>query len=268
MRAAPGPDPRLTAALHRFAHSGPVLVALDFDGVLAPLVDDPGASKMLPGSRGALRRLITVPRVSLALLSGRTLDDLRALAQAPPGTLLVASHGAEVEGVAQALDERTSQLLAQVQEELTTLAAEHPGTHVEAKPMGAVLHTRRAAGGVAARATSQALRGPAQHEGVTAMRGKDVVELSVVDSDKGQALAELRLQTAATAVLFAGDDVTDEHAFKRLWPTMGDIGIKVGEGETAAEHRVESCEAFSLVLNVLADLLQDRMPPPAGSRPG
>jgi hypothetical protein len=63
-------------------------------------------------------------------------------------------------------------------------------------------------------------------------RGKEVVEVSVVEAGKGVALDRLREQVAAEGVLYAGDDVTDENAFAVLRP--GDIGVKVGDGETLA----------------------------------
>ena len=58
----------------------------------------------------------------------------------------------------------------------------------------------------------------------------------MLEVSKGAALDRLRERIGADAVLFAGDDVTDETAFARLRP--GDVGVKVGEGDTAAEHRV------------------------------
>ena len=118
-----------------------------------------------------------------------------------------------------------------------------------------MLHTRQARGTIAARATAAALRGPAALDGVTTMRGKDVVELSVVEADKGTAVEALRGETGAAAVFFAGDDVTDENVLRRLWPSNGDVGVKVGEGETAAEFRVTDCAAMADLLNDLADLL-------------
>ncbi len=248
-------DPTLRAALASFVARRPVLVALDFDGVLAPLVDDPDSSRPLEASSAALRRLAGAPGVHLALVSGRVMDDLRRLSGAPAGTVLVASHGAELEGVPTELDEPTAELLARVSDELHRLSDEHPGTHVESKPAGAVLHTRRAAPDVARRATAKALSGPARRPGVRLMRGKDVVELSVVDSDKGRALSDLRQRLGVAAVLYAGDDVTDEHALATLMPHAGDVGVKVGPGDTVAAHRVASPDDVAALLAVLADLL-------------
>jgi trehalose 6-phosphate phosphatase len=248
-------DPTLRAALESFVARRPVLVALDFDGVLAPLVDDPDTSRPLDVSSAALGRIAGAPGVRLALVSGRAMSDLRRLSGAPEGTVLVASHGAEVEGVPTALDEPTAELLARVRDELQALSDEHPGTHVEAKPAGAVLHTRRAAPDVAHHAVTEALSGPARREGVRLMRGKDVVELSVVDADKGRAVSDLRQRLGVSAVLYAGDDVTDEHALATLMPQAGDVGVKVGPGESVAAHRVASPDDVAVLLTTLADLL-------------
>ena len=65
-------------------------------------------------------------------------------------------------------------------------------------------------------------------------------------------LARLREAVGATAVLFAGDDVTDEDALRSLGE--GDLGIRVGPGETAASHRVADPAAIGRLLGELADL--------------
>ena len=74
----------------------------------------------------------------------------------------------------------------------------------------------------------------------------------MVHTNKGEGLRALRELTGATAVLFAGDDVTDERGFEVLAP--GDVGIKVGDGSTVAGYRVASPEAFTEVLTELARL--------------
>ena len=66
----------------------PLLVALDFDGTLAPLQDDPSRSAIPPEGVAVLQRLSAVPEVTLALVSGRSMADLHALAAVPAGTVL------------------------------------------------------------------------------------------------------------------------------------------------------------------------------------
>ena len=58
--------------------------------------------------------------------------------------------------------------------------------------------------------------------------GKAVLEFAVISTDKGEAVDILRDQHDASAVVFFGDDVTDEKAFRRL--RDGDVGVKVGTG--------------------------------------
>ena len=93
----------LDDALDRLAALPRLLVALDFDGVLAPLVDDPSTSRPLPGSADAVRRLSAHPRTTVVLLSGRGRDDLAAVSGFGPPVHLVGSHGAEFDAELSAL---------------------------------------------------------------------------------------------------------------------------------------------------------------------
>ncbi len=249
----------LAAALRAFAALPRVLVALDFDGVLAPIVTDPAASAPLPASAAAVARLAGSPGTSVALVSGRSLTSLRTVADPPDGVVLVASHGAEVDGAPPALDDAARAALAAATREVEAVVAGSPGTSAETKPAGVVLHTRRAAPDVAARAARAVLDGPAARPGVHAMEGKAVVELSVVEASKGAAVRALRERLGVDAVLFAGDDVTDETALSTLEPDR-DVGVKVGEGPTAAAHRVADPEAVAALLTELADLRQGGRP--------
>jgi trehalose 6-phosphate phosphatase len=83
--------------------------------------------------------------------------------------------------------------------------------------------------------------------------GKRVLESSVVHASKGEGVEFLRQSSGATAVVFAGDDVTDEDALGRLVP--GDLGLKVGFDFTQAEFRVE---APAQVGEFLEALLRER----------
>jgi trehalose-phosphatase len=226
----------------------PLLVALDFDGVCAPLVDDPATSRMLGPTREAVRQL-HADGCHVALVSGRALADLRAVAEPEPGWLLVGGHGAEPgHGDGPALSEQESRLLRDIGAAVDDVVAQHPGTAAEHKPTSVVLHTRRADDERTAAATEAVLAGPAARDGVHTRRGHDVVEMAVVVADKGTAVRGLRERTGAASVLYVGDDVTDEDAFAALDPEAGDVGVKVGDGDTVAAHRVASPEAVTDLL--------------------
>ncbi|PFG37352.1 trehalose 6-phosphatase [Flavimobilis soli] len=244
------------------AADGPVLVASDFDGVVARLVDKPDESRPTASAGAALARLAagSPDRVRLALVSGRRLDDLARVSRVPAGTLLVGSHGAEQGRVTGEGLEHTPVALSADEadrlENLTTAFEEVAGTAegawVEHKPTAAVLHVRLAGPEDTVRATAEAVAA-SESLGLPPMRGKDVVETGVVATSKGQALEALRAETGARAVFYMGDDVTDERAFAVLHD--GDVSVRVGPGETVARHRVADPDEAALVLTRLADLL-------------
>lgn len=246
----------LETALADFSTVSPRLVALDFDGVCAPIVATPGDARMLPAVREALTLLQGMDGVRVALVSGRSLDDLRAVAKPDDDLLLVGSHGAETAaGDAEPeplLDEAEQELLARVRREVADVVASHEGTHLEDKPAGVVLHTRRASRDQARAATETLLEQVPWPSGVHLRKGKEVVELSVLSADKGEALLRLKDLTGCRAVLYVGDDVTDEDAFGLLDQNAHDVAIKVGPGQTAARHRIGAPEDLPAVLLALA----------------
>ncbi|WP_255770350.1 trehalose-phosphatase [Pseudarthrobacter sulfonivorans] len=250
-------SPELREAVRRIARTEHLLVALDFDGTISPIVDRAGDARPLPRSATAFAGLAALPRTTTALLSGRALASLRAVASPPVNTLLIGSHGAEAwlgPGSAElTLDEGQRLLLAQVRGVLEDIVEQAPGTLLEDKPAGVVLHTRLAEDDVAEDAVAAARSVLQNRKGVFLKEGKRVLETSVVNASKGEGLTFLRQITGATAVLFAGDDVTDEDALARLEP--GDVGVKVGLDFTQAEFRVE---APVHVAELLEALLQER----------
>jgi trehalose 6-phosphate synthase/phosphatase len=259
--------PELAERLDQLAATdGPVLVASDFDGVLAPLVDDPSSSRTSPRSARALGRIARRPtsQARLALVSGRDLDTLAQLSRAPSGTLLIGSHGAERGEVTTAgvqvhelhLTEGQASLLQRITDGLEEIADRHTGVWVETKPTASVLHTRRSTHDGAAQAT-EAARTLAERLGVGTLEGKDVVEIQVVETSKGKAIDAMRSELGAQAVLYLGDDVTDEHAFAVL--TASDVAVKVGAGETIADFRVASTKSVAVLLEHLAGALERRM---------
>ena len=267
VRLAQGSAPsaeELDAALTAFASTPRILVASDFDGVLAPIVADRDAAAADPQALSALRELAESEGVNVALVSGRALQDLDARTGMPLSVVLVGSHGAEVgalphdmnagtlDGDALRMHEDDQRLLQSITATLEQIATKHPGAEVEVKPASAVLHTRNARGRGRINATEAALEYARSLPDVKVTPGKEVVEFSVVDSSKGEAIATLARACAADAWLYLGDDVTDESAFERLGDH--DLGIKVGAGDTAATFRVDSPEEVTAVLERLLAL--------------
>lgn len=251
------PEP-LTGALRELARVSTVLIALDFDGTLAPEVDDPAAARALPEAREAVLRLTGMRRTRVALVSGRALTSLEAVAQLPDGVLLVGSHGAEIrlDAGATAIPLRAGELddLDTLREVLDGVAADLDDVWVEPKPVGFALHTRLATEAdsrIAHLEALQQVRAALDGGGVHVREGKNVLEFSIRSTTKGEAIEHLRRYTGADAVFYAGDDVTDEDAFEALGPD--DLGLKSGQGPTLAAFRVPGPAEVALVLARLAD---------------
>lgn len=246
----------LNEALHEISGAEKLLVALDFDGTLAPHVDQPEDARAVEGTREAVQRLLDLPGVRVAFVSGRALVSLRNVAQPQSNVLLTGSHGIEVQ-----LDTPDIELglVAAELEQLDALAGvlerisgSVSGTWIERKPAGLALHTRLATPDAGREAQRQARDQTGELlPALTVREGKNVLEFSVRSSTKGDALERLREHTGADRVLYAGDDVTDEDAFAVLRP--GDIGIKIGAGVSLAGYRVRGPGEVTDMLRLLAD---------------
>ncbi len=243
----------LADAVERVCRTGHLLVAMDFDGTLSPIVSRAEDARPLPAAAAVFAAIAELPWTTTALISGRALASLRAVASPPANSLMIGSHGAELwlgHGAPPlVLDAHAAEVLGVVTGILQEIVGSHAGTILEQKPAGAVLHTRLAEDPVAAAAVAQAHERLDGLDGAYISEGKRVLEVSVVRADKGHGLRQLQDASGATAVVFAGDDVTDEHAFAALGP--GDVGVKVGTGETGAQFRIASPESVPALLELI-----------------
>ncbi|MDR0945319.1 MAG: trehalose-phosphatase [Bifidobacteriaceae bacterium] len=237
----------------------PLLVALDFDGTLAPLQDDPQDSRALPEGVRALRALAACPAVRLALISGRGLADLSPLAEVPEGTWLIGSHGAELGRrtagggleVAEGVDPAGRARLDEAAARLEPLTGD--GAWIERKPAATVFHTRLVSDRQEAARRHAAAIDIGRAMGMEILEGKNVAELGISSVTKADAIGRLRTLLAPERIFYAGDDTTDENAFAALSP--GDVAVKVGPGRTAARWRVADPAALCALLGRLAALL-------------
>ena len=250
------PEP-LREALAAIAVTPRLLVALDFDGTLATQVDRPENARALPESRAAVERMLQLPATRVALVSGRSLADLERVSRFGRDVLLVGSHGIELRlddpDDVIALNDKERESMAVLEQVLEQVADSLDQVWLEPKPAGYALHTRLATNRRSRVAHLVAMsEAQAEVDDLKVRMGKDVIEFSVRSTTKGEAVEHLRRYTNATAVFYAGDDVTDEDAFAALGP--GDLGVKSGSGETAAAHRVQGPRQVATVLTQLADL--------------
>ncbi|WP_434970271.1 trehalose-phosphatase [Microbacterium sp. bgisy207] len=236
-----------------------LLVALDFDGTLSPHVVDPMTARMLPAAREAVHALAELPETTVALVSGRSLVDLRIIAEHGDDSpiVLAASHGAEYwipgEGAVEpAEDDAERGLRDLLRARAEEIVADYDGVWIEPKTFGFGVHTRNATdevGEQAAAAVDAMVAGAAPDW--RRRTGKKIVEYAFRQEGKDTAIANLRERLGADAVLFAGDDTTDEDALRSLQPQ--DLGIHVGDGPTAARVSVADIPAMAAALAELAD---------------
>lgn len=259
----------LDEALGRAAAAESLLVATDFDGVLAPFDVDPMAVRPAAGGMESLRALAALPATTVAIVSGRDLEALGALASVGEDEpiVLIGSHGAESTSPAvrfameaAAVSTEDERRLAALDADISRLLAErHPMATVEHKAAAVVVHTRGLPRDIADAAVAEAREVALTHSGVRVLKGKSVLELSVSHADKGSAVTALGRDRGVTARMYFGDDVTDEDVFARMTQPE-DVTVKVGPGSTAARHRVDDIPAVVAALEQLLATRRTRTP--------
>ncbi len=248
-------DPALVDELNRFAALESVLIALDFDGTLAPEVDVPDAARALPEAVEQLEALQRSPGVTIAFVSGRSLASLDVVVPPTVTGAMIGSHGLELRiapgDEVPAVNDVDRSRVESLHAALAPLVAAVDGAWIEHKPAGFAVHTRVVEAPAAA-ALQAAVREAAADldSDLTVRDGKNVVEFAARNATKGDGLRALRSRLHPEAVFFAGDDVTDEDALAVLG--AGDVGVKVGSAQTVAPWRVSSPQQLVLVLETIA----------------
>lgn len=223
------------------------LIAVDFDGTLAPIVSDPADARATPDAVAALRELACLAG-TVAVITGRPAQEAAALAGVAdvPQVIVLGHYGNQrwERGVLASSPAPPGLDLART-ELPSVLSREHAdeATWVEDKGEAVAVHTRRAADPAA---ELDRLREPlmalAERAGLVLEPGRFVLELRAPGADKGQALIALAAKRNPAAVMYCGDDLGDRPAFRavRQMRTRGTPGVVVCSGsaevpELAAE---------------------------------
>ena len=228
----------------------PILIGLDVDGVLAPIVAHAHDASLLGGMAAAVGAVAGLDGVHVAVVSGRSLAGLEQFGFVDD-VEVIGSHGMERRDHPMApltADEQTR--LARLGDAAARAAARAgEGAWVEHKPASVVLHVRQADQAVGPLALVELAEEIGTVEGATTKAGSGVLEAFARHADKGTALVALGHRLGVATTVFVGDDVTDEDAFSRLGPD--DVAIKVGDADTIARHRLRDPDAVLAFLETI-----------------
>lgn len=237
----------------RVSRAERILLMLDFDGTLAPIVPRPSDARIPDAALPTLRNLQANPRVNLAIVSGRGARDVRALAGLA-NVHYFGSHGRERIRPGSGDVELNSASLPRVRACCRRLAEELShveGFHVEDKGTAAAAHFRN----VDTRHwhhVERAVREAAAIGSLNVSQGKRVFDITPNDGvDKGTAALELLGELGGLPIYF-GDDTTDETAFAALPDEAITVYVGPEAGRSGARYRVSEPEEVRRALAWLA----------------
>jgi trehalose 6-phosphate phosphatase len=212
----------------RLRELSPVLVALDFDGTLAPISPHPEDARPVAGADQVLRG-IRATGATLAVVTGRSVVSLLRVSGfgAIPGIVIYGTHGAERWEAGRLRAAAPPPGLEELRGRLPGLVASlvrEPDVWIEDKSLSLVVHARLTAD--PERVLGQ-LRKPVEEAatavGLGVRPGREVLEICLPGIGKGTAVREL-LGAEPAAVLYAGDDVGDLDAVAEVNAWAGRSG--------------------------------------------
>ncbi|SFB94359.1 trehalose 6-phosphate phosphatase [Halobiforma haloterrestris] len=258
---------RLPRVRERIEGGSRLLLCLDFDGTLAPIVDEPDEAAPTEDNRAAVAALSDHPAIDTAIVSGRALADVRERIDGP--SIYAGNHGLELARkgsvAVHPVARKRTRLIEAVCETLETALDTVPNARIENKGVTATVHVRSvpsAARPVVAERT-RAVVDRLAGDDLEISTGKRILEIEpAVPWGKGNAVALIAADAPADAVpIYVGDDVTDESAFRTVLPEG--IAVRVGDSApSAASCRVEDPDDVTTFLQWLGTAGIDLLDPP------
>jgi trehalose-phosphatase len=226
---------------------GHLHVFADFDGTLAPIAPTPEAAVLSERARAVLERLVARPRATVTIVSGRAVETLERKI-AVPGLTYVGNHGMEVlrdgERTEHPVATAARPAIERLAPRFAALVDEHGGL-LEDKQISLSLHTRLITDdAIRRRVEHTAWELAADEHGLQPFGGKRIVEVRPRNApNKGSAMLELLIAAHGPtwptdcAVIFLGDDLTDEDGFRSLGPAAATIVVREADDRpTAARY--------------------------------
>ncbi len=221
--------------------STPLLLLLDYDGTLTPIVDRPEDALLSDDARILLKELSEKQGLYVAVVSGRPLQQVKELVGVE--IYYAGNHGLEAEGPGfmfkhpdlEGVEGKVDAVCRTLEE------IDVEGVIVEDKKLSAVLHYRLADDEKAVRGAFDKVVEPYLSQGFRVAENKKTLELVPdVEWGKGDVALKLADEVGADSIMYYGDDNTDEHAFKKL---SRHVTVAVGRRDSAAKYYVEDVKA-------------------------
>ncbi|MDB5615263.1 MAG: otsB [Devosia sp.] len=229
----------------------------DFDGTLVELADTPDAIQVDDTLADQIQRAVTELDSAFAVLTGREISDIDKYL-APLHLPIAGAHGTQrrrADGFVETVDPAAVLGAEQIAQALQSLVDENPSLILEPKEGAVALHYRQAP------ELEDAVR-IAMEDAVhnvpdfTLVPGKMVLEARPRAASKGEALRAFMREEPflGRTPIFIGDDTTDEDAFIAA-QDLGGVGIKLGNGETAARMRIPNVASVHALIRGLGDIV-------------
>jgi trehalose-phosphatase len=224
----------------RLRAHGRILLFLDFDGTLTPIVPEPSAAYMSEDMRSVLSDLASRQTIDLAVISGRALGDIISRVDIE-GLIYAGNHGLEICGGSLLFEEPTALSLRPtlnfLAECLSFSIARIPGAFVEDKGMTLSVHYRQVPAAYQEELEQTISVSLIPYHGLfSPFRGRKVIEICpLVDWHKGKAVQWIadHIGDSDSISVYLGDDTTDEDAFEDL---ANGIAVKVGEDSVTSAN--------------------------------
>lgn len=257
--------PRVIKQLRSASH---VLLLLDYDGTLTPIVERPELADLPQGVRRLLRALARQRRLALAIISGRALVDIKEKVGIR-GIIYAGNHGLEIEGPGisfiSPLAEEFKPVLRQMHHVLSQALGAIKGVRVEDKGLTLSVHYRQVAADESAEVKDvfdRVAGGAAAMGKIRITSGKKVYEIRpALAWDKGKVVKILMEKCggggrkSGLLPIYIGDDLTDEDAFKAIEDYGSGISVFVGEttSPSSARYFLESPDEVARFLSLLLE---------------
>lgn len=252
---------RVTRQLSEARH---ILLVCDYDGTLTPIVERPELAELSDKARRLLGALTGKPGFTVAVMSGRSLSDIKDKVRVA-NIIYAGNHGMEMTGpglrYVNPEAEESRPIMRLLHKVLTRALATVPGALVEDKGLTLSVHYRMVAPERAGEVKSAVERAVGMTQAVGKIKltsGKMVYEIRpAVAWDKGKAL-ELLIKKygrrdKTTAIIYLGDDRTDEDAFRAIEDYGNSVSVFVG-GEKAESRARYFLKSATEVINLLGEL--------------